>query len=119
MNEKAVIDVDLDRIRAAEGFNTIYEEMVSKEPAVRNSDSKPYQNLAWTATAILIVAACLASFFPKYDMWFGLPGQLHHYAFTIANFLWVVVGVLWKEKSLIVLNAGLTIIYIVGLLEII
>ena len=38
-------------------------------------------------------------------------------AFTLANGIWVLVGVLWKERSLIVLNAGLTIIYIIGLIE--
>jgi hypothetical protein len=30
---------------------------------------------------------------------------------------WMIVGILWKEKSLIVLNAGLTVIYIVGIIE--
>lgn len=77
---------------------------------------KPYQWLAWTGTFILIVAASWASFYPKMDMLFGLPGQVHHYAFTVANGIWVLVGILWKEKSLIVLNAGLTLIYILGLL---
>jgi hypothetical protein len=41
----------------------------------------------------------------------------YSYAFTVANGIWVAVGILWKEKSLIILNAGLTIIYIVGLLQ--
>ena len=71
-------------------------------------NEKPHQFLAWTATAILIIAAILASFVPalEYD----------HGAFITANTLWVVVGYLWKENSLIVLNAGLTIIYILGLI---
>lgn len=69
---------------------------------------KPYQKLAWVATAILLVAATMASFnlYPWYS-----------YAFTIANLMWVIIGILWKEKSLIVLNAGLTLIYIVGLIQ--
>ena len=71
-------------------------------------EQKPYQWLAWLATAILLVAACLASLVPE---WYW-----HHWAFTVANFLWVLVGILWRERSLIVLNAGLTLIYIVGLL---
>ena len=68
---------------------------------------KPYQQLAWLATAVLLVAATMAAFnmYPYYS-----------YAFTVANGLWVLIGVLWKEKSLIVLNAGLTIIYLVGLI---
>ena len=68
---------------------------------------KPHQFLAWIATAILIIAAVLASFIPALEY--------HHWAFIIANSLWVIVGYLWKENSLIVLNAGLTIIYILGL----
>jgi len=76
---------------------------------------KPYQKLAWIATASLILAATVASLYPSQPMFFDLPGNVHHYAFTVANFMWVAIGVLWKEKSLIVLNAGLTIIYLVGL----
>ena len=70
-------------------------------------NEKPFQYLAWIATSILILAALLASFVPALEY--------HHWAFIIANSLWVVVGYLWKEMSLIVLNAGLTIIYVLGL----
>tara|TARA_B100000676_G_scaffold78608_1_gene78351 strand:+ start:12 stop:239 length:228 start_codon:yes stop_codon:yes gene_type:complete len=70
-------------------------------------NEKPHQFLAWFATAILIIAAVLASFIPALEY--------HHWAFIIANSLWVIVGYLWKENSLIVLNGGLTIIYILGL----
>ena len=73
-----------------------------------NQNEKPYQFLAWTATAILILAAILASFIPALEY--------HHWAFIIANSLWVIVGFLWKEMTLIFLNAGLTIIYILGLI---
>ena len=71
-------------------------------------NQKPYQFLAWLATAILILAALLASFVPALEY--------HHWAFIIANSLWVIVGILWKETTLIVLNAGLTVIYILGLI---
>ena len=71
-------------------------------------NEKPFQFLAWTATLILIIAAILASFVPALEY--------HHWAFILANSLWVAVGFLWKEMSLIVLNAGLTIIYIFGLI---
>ncbi len=71
-------------------------------------NQKPYQFLAWSATAILILAALLASFVPALEY--------HHWAFIIANSLWVIVGILWKETTLVVLNAGLTIIYILGLI---
>ena len=73
-----------------------------------NNNEKPYQFLAWFATVILIIAAALASFVPELEY--------HHWAFISANTLWIYVGFLWKEQSLIVLNAGLTIIYILGLI---
>ena len=73
-----------------------------------DQNEKPYQFLAWTATAVLILAAVLASFVPALEY--------HHWAFIIANSLWVIVGFLWKEMTLIFLNAGLTIIYILGLM---
>ena len=72
-----------------------------------DQNEKPYQFLAWTATAVLILAAILASFVPALEY--------HHWAFIMANSLWVIVGILWKEMTLVVLNAGLTIIYILGL----
>ena len=71
-------------------------------------NQKPYQSIAWVATAILILAAVLASFVPELEY--------HHWAFISANSLWVIVGILWREQTLIVLNAGLTIIYILGLI---
>jgi hypothetical protein len=71
-------------------------------------NEKPSQPLAWLATGILIVAASLASFVPELEY--------HHYAFISANTLWVYVGLLWKEQSLVVLNGGLTILYILGLI---
>ena len=40
-------------------------------------NEKPYQFLAWTATAILILAAILASFVPALEY--------HHWAFILAN----------------------------------
>ncbi len=73
-----------------------------------NQNEKPFQFLAWMATSILIMAAILASFVPALEY--------HHWAFIIANSLWVIVGLLWKEATLIVLNAGLTIIYVLGLI---
>ena len=71
-------------------------------------NEKPYKFLAWIATTILILAAALASFVPELEY--------HHWAFISANTLWVLVGILWREQTLIILNAGLTIIYILGLI---
>jgi len=71
------------------------------------SEKKPYQWLAWTGTAILIMAATLAAFnqYPYYV-----------YLFCLANSIWVIIGILWRENSLVVLNAGLTLIYLAGLI---
>jgi len=69
--------------------------------------AKPYQWLAWVGTAGLILASLLASFVPHL--------LLHHFLFIFSNAVWTAVGILWKEKSLIVLNFCLTIVYIVGL----
>jgi len=71
-------------------------------------NKKPYQKLAWFATIVLIAAACLASFVPEY--------YIHHYAFILGNALWITVGYLWKENSLLYLNISLTAIYILGLI---
>tara|TARA_E500000178_G_C16954829_1_gene723128 strand:+ start:352 stop:582 length:231 start_codon:yes stop_codon:yes gene_type:complete len=70
-------------------------------------DIKPYQKLAWFGTLCLLVSAVMAALnvYPWYI-----------YAFIFSNSLWVLVGYLWKEKSLIALNAGLTLIYILGVL---
>ena len=67
---------------------------------------KPYQWLAWFSTTALLSAALLAAFnvYPLYI-----------YAFIVSNSLWTLIGILWKEKSLVVMNTGLTIIYVAGL----
>ena len=71
------------------------------------SNTKPYQPLAWIGTVVLIIAATLAAFnlYPWYV-----------YLFCLANGIWVMIGVLWRENSLIVLNSGLTLIYFAGLI---
>ena len=71
-------------------------------------NEKPHQSLAWIATIFLIFAAILASFVPELEY--------HHWAFISANALWTYVGWLWKEQSLIVLNAGLALIYVFGII---
>ena len=69
---------------------------------------KPYQWVAWCGTVGLIVASILASFVPEL--------YLHHYFFVVSNTIWAITGLLWKENTLVVLNAGLTVIYILGVI---
>jgi len=68
---------------------------------------KPNQWLAWVATSMVLVSASLASLniYPLYSI-----------GFIIANTLWMIVGFLWKERSMIVMNLGLNAIYIMGFL---
>jgi len=71
--------------------------------------TKPYQPLAWASTFCLLASAGLLSLFPN--------EAYATYGFGIASTMWTIVGVLWKEKSLIFLNGSLTIIYIVGIIK--
>ena len=72
-------------------------------------NEKPHQFLAWLATAILILAAILASFVPEM--------YLHHWFFIVANTLWILVGYLWRENSVLLMNVLFTLIYFVGLVK--
>jgi hypothetical protein len=67
---------------------------------------KPCQWLAWLATVCLIASAVMASLnmYP-YDIM----------GFMVSNTMWIIVGVVWQEKSLIVMNSALTLIYIAGI----
>lgn len=69
--------------------------------------TKPYQKLAWFATVAILISAAMASInlYPLYSI-----------GFIIANTLWMIIGILWKERSMIVMNLGLNAIYIIGLL---
>jgi hypothetical protein len=40
---------------------------------------------------------------------------LHHWAFIVGNALWIAVGYVWKENSLLWMNIILTVIYVLGL----
>ena len=81
---------------------------INKGNTVSQDQLKPYQWLAWIATALLVVAALLSSIVPEWH-W-------HHVPFIIANTLWTITGLLWKERSLIVLNVSMVLIYVVGLI---
>lgn len=68
---------------------------------------KPFQWVAWMATAFLLISATMAAF----NLW-----PFYAYGFILANTTWMIVGMLWREKSLIWSNFGLNIIYAAGLL---
>lgn len=62
--------------------------------------------LKWVATAITIAGAVFASI----NIYPAGPILLN-----LGAFLWLIVSVIWREWSLIVINATLLIIYTVGL----
>ena len=68
---------------------------------------KPYQALAWIASSVLVLGSLLAAF------------NIHpHYiwVFLVANTLWTITSILWREPSLFFINFGVLTIYIVGLI---
>lgn len=70
------------------------------------TDEKPYQKLAWIGTVGVLITAFMASrnFYPYYV-----------YGYIICNTLWVIIGYLWKEKTIMLTNLGVNIIFISGL----
>jgi len=68
---------------------------------------KPYQWLAWLSSAVLIASAVMASLdlYPYYVI-----------GFMISNTMWTIVGLLWRERSLVLMNTVLTGIYIIGMI---
>ena len=71
-------------------------------------EKKPYQLLAWLSTLSILSGATLASIVP--ELYF------HHYFFLFGNSLLAFTAYLWKEYSLLVLNIGLSFIYVLGIL---
>ena len=68
---------------------------------------KPFQILAWISTFSILSGAILASFVPEL--------YYHHYFFLFGNSLLAITAFLWREYSLLVLNSGLSLIYIFGI----
>ena len=69
---------------------------------------KPYQALAWFGTTGLIIGATMTAFniFP-----------LNIWVMIVANGVWLVAGVLWKEPSVIGLNLFMVAIYVIGAIK--
>ena len=63
--------------------------------------------LKWLATFVTIIGAVATSV----NMYPLGPALLN-----VGAFIWLIVSILWKEWSLIVINATLLLIYTVGLL---
>lgn len=64
--------------------------------------------LKWIATALLIAGAILTSAdIRPWNIW----------AFNLGNVCWIIVGFMWREWSLVILNSVLTGIYAIGLIK--
>lgn len=63
--------------------------------------------LKWLATATLIFGAVLTTMDVR---------PLNIWMFNAGNLAWLIVGVLWREWSLVVLNTVLIAIYAYGLM---
>ncbi|MDA9708264.1 hypothetical protein N9V56_02300 [Alphaproteobacteria bacterium] len=73
---------------------------------IKKSKKKPYQFLAWFSTLLILLGASTASLAPEL--------YLHHFFFMLGNGLLAITAFLWKENSLLVLNSGLFLIYVIG-----
>ena len=72
----------------------------------KNGKKKPYQFFAWFSTLSILFGAVLASLAPEL--------YIHHFFFIFGNGLLAITAFLWKENSLLVLNIGLFLIYVIG-----
>lgn len=70
------------------------------------TEKKPYQWLAWCGTVSVLITASMASInlYPWYV-----------YGYIFCNTLWIIIGYLWKEKTIMLTNLGVNIIFITGL----
>ena len=75
--------------------------------SIQKSEKKPYQFVAWLSTFFILLGALLASLAPEF--------YIHHFFFVLGNGLLAITAFLWKENSLLVLNAGLFLIYVLGI----
>ena len=75
--------------------------------SIKKSEKKPYQLLAWASTFSILIGALLASLAPEF--------YIHHFFFIFGNGLLAITAFLWKENSLLVLNSGLFLIYVLGI----
>ena len=75
--------------------------------SIKKNEKKPYQFFAWFSTFSILLGALLASLVPEL--------YIHHFFFIFGNGLLAITAFLWKENSLLVLNIGLFLIYVLGI----
>jgi hypothetical protein len=67
---------------------------------------KPY--IEWVATVSFLISVALTSlnYYPEYL-----------YASLLTNALWLVTGIIWRKWSLIIVEAIVCIMYIIGIIK--
>jgi|TARA_B100001741_G_scaffold210069_1_gene173781 hypothetical protein len=62
----------------------------------------------WASSILILIALTIrAADYPRiYDMWFGFVGMIG----------WTYVGILWKDRAIIIMNVISTILLAIGLL---
>jgi len=64
--------------------------------------------LKWAASAFILIAVCFRSVgIPEMDLWFSVIGTAG----------WGLVGYLWHDRALILLNGTLTVLLIIGIMN--
>ena len=63
----------------------------------------------WVSSVLILTAVCFraAGEFHMFDLYFSLAGTLG----------WLWVGILWHDRALMVLNSGLAIVLLTGILR--
>tara|TARA_Y100000004_G_scaffold191677_1_gene250891 strand:- start:40 stop:408 length:369 start_codon:yes stop_codon:yes gene_type:complete len=64
--------------------------------------------IKWVSSILILIALTIrAADYPRiYDMWFGFAGMIG----------WTYVGILWKDRAIIIMNVISTILLAIGLL---
>ena len=64
--------------------------------------------IKWASSILILIALTIrAADYPRiYDMWFGFVGMIG----------WTYVGILWKDRAIIIMNVISTILLAIGLL---
>jgi len=112
--EKRQLELDLDFPKEEE---TIVSQQKFAPEEIENSNrifksATPKYDLSWyvkwiSSVLILVALTIRAADYPRiYDMWFGFFGMIG----------WTYVGILWKDRAIIIMNVISTILLAVGLL---
>lgn len=110
------LELDLDFPKEEEKEPEVSHQKFAPEE-IENSNrifksATPKYDLSWyvkwfSSILILVALTIRAADYPRiYDMWFGFFGMIG----------WTYVGILWKDRAIIIMNVISTILLAIGLL---